>query len=96
MGTQGVKAECGAGVAIPYSSLAPLLVIIISISGLFFGHEAARGRVADQLKDLAGESAATAIQSLVQKCGSSGDKFVCHHCRSWSRFCSARPEYSGS
>lgn len=47
-------------------SLAPLLVIVISISGLFFGEDAARGEVADQLKDLAGESAASAIQSLVQ------------------------------
>ncbi len=47
-------------------SLAPLLVIVISISGLFFGHEAARGEVADQLSNLAGENAAQAIQSLVQ------------------------------
>lgn len=47
-------------------SLAPLLVIVISISGLFFGQDAAEGQVANQLKDLAGENAATAIQSLVQ------------------------------
>lgn len=47
-------------------SIAPLLVITISISGLFFGREAAQGEVANQLEGLAGESTATAIQSLVQ------------------------------
>ena len=47
-------------------SIAPLLVITISISGLFFGREAAQGEVAAQLEGLAGESTATAIQSLVQ------------------------------
>lgn len=47
-------------------SLAPLLVILISIAGLFFGEDAARGQVAAQLQGLAGDRAAEAIQSLVQ------------------------------
>ena len=47
-------------------SLAPLLVIGVSIAGLVFGQNAARGQIADQLQQLAGERAAQAIQALLQ------------------------------
>jgi membrane protein len=46
-------------------SLAPLLIIVLAIAGLMFGAAAARGHVADQMRQLAGERAAEAIQALV-------------------------------
>jgi membrane protein len=47
-------------------SLAPLLVIVVSIAGLVFGEEAARGQLAHQIAALAGKGAGEAIQSAVQ------------------------------
>jgi len=47
-------------------SLAPLLVIVISMAGLFFGEEAARGELAHQIASLAGRGAGEAIQSAIQ------------------------------
>lgn len=46
-------------------SLAPMLVLSISVAGLAFGEEAARGQVAGQLAGLLGESGAAAVQSIV-------------------------------
>src|SRR5205823_5218427 len=39
--------------------------IVISISGLFFGAEAARGNVVGQLRDLVGEEGAHAVEAMV-------------------------------
>lgn len=47
-------------------SLAPLLVIMISMAGLVFGEEAARGELSHQIAALAGTGAGEAIQSAVQ------------------------------
>jgi membrane protein len=47
-------------------SIAPLLIIAIHIAGLFFGEDAARGRVVQELRSLVGEDAAKTIQSLIQ------------------------------
>ena len=47
-------------------SLGPLLVIVISIAGLVFGEEAARGQIAQQIAALAGARAGEAIQATVQ------------------------------
>jgi membrane protein len=47
-------------------SLAPLLVIVISLAGLFFDEEAARGQLSRQIATLAGARAGDAIQSAVQ------------------------------
>lgn len=46
-------------------SLAPLLLIAVSVAGLVFGEEAARGQVAVQLGGLLGPSAAQAVQGLL-------------------------------
>ena len=46
-------------------SLAPLLLMVISIAGLVFGEEAARGALFGQLAGLMGSSAAQAIQGLL-------------------------------
>jgi membrane protein len=47
-------------------SLAPLLIIAISIAGLAFGHEAAQARIVETLQGLVGRDSAEAIQSIVQ------------------------------
>ena len=46
-------------------SLAPLLLIVVSVSGLVFGEDAARGEIQAQLQDLMGERGAGAVQSLL-------------------------------
>lgn len=51
-------------------SLAPLLVILISIAGLVFGEEAARGQLSQQIAVLAGQGAGDAIQAAVQSSAS--------------------------
>lgn len=47
-------------------SLAPLLVIAISIAALAFGEEAARGELVEQMQDMVGIEGAQAIQSLLE------------------------------
>nr|WP_240804776.1 YihY/virulence factor BrkB family protein [Cupriavidus oxalaticus] len=56
-------------------SLAPILVLVISIAGLFFGAEAARGEIFTQIEGLVGEQGATAIQQILaatHRAGGSG------------------------
>ncbi len=50
-------------------SLAPLFLLIISVAGLVFGEDAARGKISEQIHALAGKQAADAIQSVVQSTG---------------------------
>lgn len=47
-------------------SIAPLLVIAVSLAGLVFGPEAVRGQLDDQLQSVIGTQAAKAVQSMVQ------------------------------
>lgn len=46
-------------------SIAPFLIIIISVVGLVFGREAVAGRVFYQIKDLIGAAAALQIQEII-------------------------------
>ena len=46
-------------------SIAPLLLIVISVAGLFFGEQAARGEILDQLEGLMGVEGAHAVQALL-------------------------------
>ena len=46
-------------------SLAPLLLIVISIAGLIFGADAARGEIFGQLRGLMGADAAKAIEGIL-------------------------------
>jgi len=46
-------------------SLAPLLLIVVSVAGLVFGEEAVRGELFAQLQQLMGDDAAKAVQSLL-------------------------------
>lgn len=47
-------------------SMAPLLLIAVSVAGLVFGAEAARGEVFAQLRGLVGEGGAAAVQQLLE------------------------------
>jgi membrane protein len=51
-------------------SLAPLLLVVVSIAGLVFGREAAEGSLFAQLADVVGPDAAKLIQSAVAKASS--------------------------
>ncbi len=46
-------------------SLAPMLLVAISMAGLLFGEDAARGEIQAQLQNLMGERSAGAVQSLL-------------------------------
>ncbi len=47
-------------------SIAPFLLIVISLAGLIFGVEAARGEIAAQLEGLMGREGAEAVQQLLE------------------------------
>lgn len=47
-------------------SIAPLLLIVISVTGLIFGEDAARGEIFGQLNSLMGEQGAMAVQTLLE------------------------------
>lgn len=56
------------GAAIAYYtmfSIAPLLLIVISIAGLIFGMEAARGEIFGQLQGLMGKESARAVEDML-------------------------------
>ncbi|WP_137918941.1 YihY/virulence factor BrkB family protein [Hydrogenophaga sp. 2FB] len=48
-------------------SIAPVLLIVISVAGLLFGEAAARGEIFAQLTQLVGTDSAVTINSLVEK-----------------------------
>ncbi|MCC9000470.1 MAG: YihY/virulence factor BrkB family protein, partial [Candidatus Contendobacter sp.] len=50
-------------------SIAPLLLIVISVAGLVFGEEAARGEIFNQLDSMLGAQGALAVQSLIESAG---------------------------
>jgi len=47
-------------------SIAPLLLIAISIAGLVFGEDAARGQVYGELRELMGDQGAAAVEALLK------------------------------
>lgn len=46
-------------------SIAPLLVIVIAIAGLVFGHEAAQGHIMGQMQGLVGHQSGKQIQGMI-------------------------------
>lgn len=56
-------------------SIAPLLVIISTLSGIFFGREAVRGQVYEQLEGLVGNQAAVQIQDIIKNIHLTGNNF---------------------
>jgi membrane protein len=47
-------------------SIAPVLIIVIAVTGFFFGPEAARGEIVTQLRGLLGDDGAAAVQGLIE------------------------------
>ena len=47
-------------------AIGPLLLIIISLAGIFFGREAVQGKLYGQIRGLVGNEAAIQIQSIIQ------------------------------
>lgn len=48
-------------------AIAPLTLIAIAIAGYFFGQEAARGEIVDQIEHFVGRDGATVIETLIKK-----------------------------
>jgi membrane protein len=57
-------------------SLAPILILSIAIAGLFFGQEAARGEIFEQVRGLLGRDAAAAIQAMIQNASEPGASLI--------------------
>lgn len=57
-------------------SLAPILVIAVSVAGLFFGEEAASGRIVGELETLIGADGAALVQRLIAASAQSGDGLI--------------------
>lgn len=53
-------------------SIGPILVLIITLAGIFYGEEAIKGRLYGQLNDFVGSSAALQIQSIIKNLELSG------------------------
>ena len=47
-------------------SISPLLIIVLSTAGYFFGQDAVRGQLNNELTDLMGEKAALSVQEMVK------------------------------
>jgi membrane protein len=57
-------------------SLAPVLVLVISIAGLVFGQDAARGRIVGELQGLIGAEAARVVQTMLAKASDRGSGVI--------------------
>ncbi|CAN5362754.1 hypothetical protein BH11PSE11_BH11PSE11_20630 [soil metagenome] len=57
-------------------SIAPLLLIVISIAGMVFGVEAARGEIVAQLQGLMGKQGAEAVQGLLESVNKPAESMV--------------------
>ena len=51
------------------TSLAPILLIVIAIAGLFFGRDAAQNALTGQFQSLMGQQGAEMLQSIIQNAG---------------------------
>lgn len=50
-------------------SIAPLLLMVISVAGLIFGEDAAHGEIFDQLQGMLGAQGASAVKGLLESAG---------------------------
>src|SRR6195952_5177136 len=57
-------------------SVAPLLLIVISIAGLVFGEDAARGAIFGQLQQLMGTQGAAAVQTMLASVKEPSDNII--------------------
>lgn len=71
-GQWSANGDARLGAALAYYalfSIAPVLVIAVTIAGAVFGEEAAKGHVETHLRDIVGEDTAKAIEKLVENAG---------------------------
>lgn len=57
-------------------SMAPLLILAISIAGILLGHEAAQGKIMEEIGGLVGPKSAAAIQDMLKGAGSRPSKGI--------------------
>ena len=57
-------------------SIAPLLLIVISVAGLLFGDDAVRGEVFGQLQGILGSDGAKAVEDMLQSVSKKGEGIV--------------------
>jgi membrane protein len=57
-------------------SIAPLLLIVITVAGWVFGADAARGEIVAQLSGMVGEEGATAIEGLLESVSKPGTSII--------------------
>ena len=57
-------------------SIAPLLLIVISVTGLVFGEEVARGEIYSQLDGMLGRPGALAVQDLIESAGKPAENMM--------------------
>src|ERR1700750_3168231 len=47
-------------------AMGPMIVLVISLVGIFWGRDAVQGRIYEQIKGLVGSNAATQIQDIIK------------------------------
>jgi membrane protein len=57
-------------------SLAPVVIVVIAVAGMFLGHDAAQGKIAAQLTGLFGKEAAEFVQTAVINVNKQGNGLV--------------------
>lgn len=57
-------------------SIAPLLILIISLASIFFGRDAVNGHVVEQITTLVGKPAAIQIQEMIKSATISGKSYI--------------------
>src|SRR5688572_28705223 len=57
-------------------SLAPLLIIIITLTGFFLGEEAAQGEIYLQIRNLVGSETAAQVEEMIQRVSVSGHNLL--------------------
>ncbi len=58
------------------TSLAPILLIVIAIAGLVFGHDAAQDAISSQFSELMGKQAAEVLQSVIASASAKSSSIV--------------------
>lgn len=57
-------------------SIAPILIIMVTVAGVIFGKEAAQGQIYGQINGLVGGEAASQIQEIIGNTSTSGKTFI--------------------
>lgn len=57
-------------------SMAPLIIIIISLCGIFLGREAVEGKIYDQLSDFVGSDTAVQMQAIIKNASLAGKSHI--------------------